>query len=31
MPETTKDGIMNLSNYDCYGICSDYVSKIKWK
>ena len=29
MPETTKDGIMNVSNYECYGICSDYVSKIK--
>jgi hypothetical protein len=29
MPETTKDGIMEMSNYECYGICSDYVGRIK--
>lgn len=29
MPETNKDGIMSVSNYECYAICSDYVRKIK--
>lgn len=29
MPETNKDGIMEMSNYECYGICSDYVREIK--
>jgi hypothetical protein len=29
MPETTKDGIINVSNYECYAVCSDYVREIK--
>jgi len=29
MPENTKTAIENMKVYNCYGICSDYVEKIK--
>ena len=29
MPELSNPELINLSDADCYGICSDYVQKIK--